>query len=282
MMLAFTSMLAIAPLCSAAEAEVKVHTDAPDVSVRTDADRDRAVVGTRVEDAAAIRAQGIKKPNKASGLIGMEVHNYQNEKLGEIKDLVLDFNSGKVSYAVLAVGGFLGIGEKLIAIPPSAFTVSDDQNFLKLNADKAKIEAAPGFAATNWPRIGDPGITHHRYWSGEASTGAPGAYQSDRSTRIYTDARDAKVRGEVRAHTDNDYKTIHGKVRTVDLKNNKIVIDTDAGVKKVFNIDDQTTFTSGRAKGLRLDEFRPGYDVTVRYDENEGRLNAYSIENTNP
>jgi sporulation protein YlmC with PRC-barrel domain len=85
----------------------------------------------------------------------------QNEKLGDIKDIVLDLSSGKISYVVLSVGGFLGIGDKLIAVPPSAFNASADDT-LVLDADKAKIQAAPGFVQTAWPDVNDPQFT--AYW----------------------------------------------------------------------------------------------------------------------
>src|SRR5262245_45233708 len=102
-----------APRINAADAEVKANVDLPksdtsvkregDAIVRTDLDRERAK---------------LRHANKASGLLGMEVRNRENQKLGEIKDLVME-NPGKVNYAVLAVGGFLGLGEKLIALPPN-------------------------------------------------------------------------------------------------------------------------------------------------------------------
>jgi sporulation protein YlmC with PRC-barrel domain len=91
----------------------------------------------------------------------MAVRNMQNEKLGDIKDIVLDLSSGKISYVVLSVGGFLGIGDKLIAVPPSAFNASADDT-LVLDADKAKIQAAPGFVQTAWPDVNDPQFT--AYW----------------------------------------------------------------------------------------------------------------------
>jgi hypothetical protein len=62
---------------------------------------------------------------------------------------------------VLSVGGFLGIGDKLIAVPPSAFNASADDT-LVLDADKAKIQAAPGFVQTAWPDVNDPQFT--AYW----------------------------------------------------------------------------------------------------------------------
>jgi sporulation protein YlmC with PRC-barrel domain len=63
---------------------------------------------------------------RMSQLVGMDVRNARGENLGDIKDLVVDADSGRVQYAVVGIGGFLGIGEKLSAFPMSAFKVSAD------------------------------------------------------------------------------------------------------------------------------------------------------------
>src|SRR5256885_13714801 len=55
--------------------------------------------------------------NRASEIIGMEVRNAQDQKLGKIEDIILDLASGHVSYAVLSMGGVLGIGDKLVVVP---------------------------------------------------------------------------------------------------------------------------------------------------------------------
>lgn len=106
--------------------------------------------------------KAVAKVNKASSLTGMAVKNMADEKLGDVKDIVLDLTSGKISYVVLSVGGFLGIGDKLIAVPPSAFTLSATSDSLLLDADKARIQAAPGFVQTAWPDVNDPNIVS--YW----------------------------------------------------------------------------------------------------------------------
>jgi sporulation protein YlmC with PRC-barrel domain len=143
----------------AQEAEGKVKIGGAEskatVNVDKDKDRDRNLDQTDRHLDRSERKTGISKFNKASGLIGMNVHNSQGENLGEIKDLVLDLHSGKVSYAVLSVGGFLGIGDKFIAVPPSVFTMGADDK-LVLNADKAKLQQAPGFAKNNWPDVENP------------------------------------------------------------------------------------------------------------------------------
>lgn len=63
---------------------------------------------------------------RMSQLVGMDVRNARGENLGDIKDLVVDADSGRVQYAVVGIGGFLGIGEKLSAFPMSAFKVTAD------------------------------------------------------------------------------------------------------------------------------------------------------------
>ena len=93
------------------------------------------------------------KITKASALIGMDVKNAQNEKLGTIKDIAFDIHTGRIAYAVLSTGGVLGIGDKLVAIPTSAFQTSTDEKFLVLNADKQKLETTPGFDKNNWPAM---------------------------------------------------------------------------------------------------------------------------------
>src|SRR5687767_7463824 len=57
----------------------------------------------------------------ASSLEGESVINRQGESIGEIEEIMLDVASGRIAYAVLAVGGFLGIGEKYFAVPWRAF-----------------------------------------------------------------------------------------------------------------------------------------------------------------
>jgi sporulation protein YlmC with PRC-barrel domain len=83
--------------------------------------------------------------NKASGIIGMEVRNQHNERLGAIKDVVFDLKSERVAYAVLGTSG------KLLAVPMGALSPSSDNTMLILAADKSKLEAARGMEPNNWP-----------------------------------------------------------------------------------------------------------------------------------
>ena len=92
----------------------------------------------------------------ASKLIGESVINQQNEDLGNIRELVIDAQSGRVAYAVLSFGGFLGMGTKLFAMPWGAFEFSVDRDKLVLNVDKEKLKSAPGFEKdAKWPDFAD-------------------------------------------------------------------------------------------------------------------------------
>lgn len=81
--------------------------------------------------------------HKASDIIGMEVCNSQNDKLGKVEDLIVDWKTGRVPYAVLSSGGILGIGDKLIVVPSSRFTYVAGQKKLLLDADKIGLQEAP-------------------------------------------------------------------------------------------------------------------------------------------
>jgi sporulation protein YlmC with PRC-barrel domain len=96
--------------------------------------------------------------NKASSFIGMQVQNLENERLGKVADLVFDPNSGKVSYVVLSIGGLLGIGDKLIAVPLSSLKPRPGQDHLVLNMDRQQLQNAPGLAQNNWPPLNSPGL----------------------------------------------------------------------------------------------------------------------------
>lgn len=99
-------------------------------------------------------------PMKASTIIGTHVVNPKGAHLGDIKEIVVDPRSGKVAYAVVAVGGFLGMGEKLIAVPFSTLEYSASRSDLVeseyiLHISKERLESAPGFDSEHWPLMSD-------------------------------------------------------------------------------------------------------------------------------
>jgi sporulation protein YlmC with PRC-barrel domain len=84
---------------------------------------------------------------RASDLIGLNVYNTNNESIGEIEDLIID-DGDNVRAIVLDVGGFLGIGERRVAVTPASIVVEKRGGELDraiINATKESLQNAPEF-----------------------------------------------------------------------------------------------------------------------------------------
>jgi hypothetical protein len=91
----------------------------------------------------------------ADTLVGNDVYNAQDENLGDIKEIMLDMGTGRVSYAVLSFGGVLGMGDKLFAVPWDALTLDTENKRFTLNVKKDTLDQAPGFNKDSWPDMAD-------------------------------------------------------------------------------------------------------------------------------
>lgn len=91
----------------------------------------------------------------ADTLLGNDVFNADGEDLGDIKEIMLDMRSGRVSYAVLSFGGFMGLGEKLFAVPWAALKLDTENKRFTLNVSHQQLEGAPGFDKNHWPDMAD-------------------------------------------------------------------------------------------------------------------------------
>jgi sporulation protein YlmC with PRC-barrel domain len=96
---------------------------------------------------AAVQKMDPSSSFLASNFIGQTVYSAANESVGEINDLVMDKQKGNI-VAIVGVGGFLGIGEKDVAMPIEQITMAKtDSNSMRLtiNATREQLEAAPVF-----------------------------------------------------------------------------------------------------------------------------------------
>ena len=91
----------------------------------------------------------------ADTLIGDSVVNGNEENLGDIKEIMLDIGTGSVAYAVLSFGGFLGMADKLFAVPWSALILDTRNKRFLLNVEKERLRDAPGFDKDDWPNMKD-------------------------------------------------------------------------------------------------------------------------------
>lgn len=99
----------------------------------------------------------------ASSLVGDQVVNSAGEDLGKLDELMIDLQTGRIAYAVLSFGGFMGIGNKLFAIPWNRLSVDEVNKRMILDVDRDLLERAPGFDKDNWPDMSDPSFGSQIY-----------------------------------------------------------------------------------------------------------------------
>lgn len=100
-----------------------------------------------------------ERAHRVSQIIGSEVRTKAGERIGEIRDLTLD-DAGGVRLAIVSTGGFLGVGDRLHAVPWDVLTLgSKDERVLDI--DKSRLAKAPGFTSKSWPNLSD------EHWAAE-------------------------------------------------------------------------------------------------------------------
>ena len=126
---------------------------------------------------------GIYKTHKGPGphlmgantLTGENVVNQKDEELGDIKEIMLDMRTGNVAYAVMSFGGFLGMGDKLFAVPWTALTLDTVNKRFVLAVERDHLVNAPGFDKDAWPDMTDAAWVNelHSYYGIKAYQNAP-------------------------------------------------------------------------------------------------------------
>jgi len=100
------------------------------------------VVGSAVVDVAVteVYATGYR----ASKILHSHVYNKKGERIGKIDDFIIG-SEKDVTFAIIAVGGFLGLGEKLVAVPAVLLEKNDKKQLVLPNAEKDDLKALPEF-----------------------------------------------------------------------------------------------------------------------------------------
>jgi len=88
-----------------------------------------------------VDVQKLSAGYRATKIIGSSVVNEANDKIGSIEDLLVQSND-RVLYAVLSVGGFIGIGERMVVVPFQALQITDDRILLPGSTKAELMELA--------------------------------------------------------------------------------------------------------------------------------------------
>jgi hypothetical protein len=86
---------------------------------------------------------------------GTAVYNRGGEKLGSIHTVMIDKVSGKVAYAVMSFGGFLGMGDRYHPLPWNVLTYDTSQGGYVVNLDQNQLKGAPTYGTSETPNWSD-------------------------------------------------------------------------------------------------------------------------------
>jgi sporulation protein YlmC with PRC-barrel domain len=125
-------------LCSAGSANAQATDNAARAGAPIAQHRDRA-------------SAGADRIARITDYTGKEVLNLHGEKLGEIVELAIDGGQGRVVYAVLASGGWLGLGQDLYAVPIGALQPNVVSDALRLGTAKTRLDERDAFNPDQWP-----------------------------------------------------------------------------------------------------------------------------------
>ena len=103
---------------------------------------------------------------------GTAVFNLQGERLGSVDCVMIDKQKGHVAYAVMAFGGFLGLGEKRHPVPWASMTYDTSKDGYVIPLSKEELKEAPTLDPDQYSQLGDPDYdaavyTHYKaepYW----------------------------------------------------------------------------------------------------------------------
>lgn len=126
---------------------------------------------------------------------GSRVLGTNQERLGELSDVILDARRGRVVYGLLEHGGVLGIGQDYVPVPWNNFRWDADSRVLSVGLTRERLESAPRIDRDDWQRLSD---AEWQRRSEQFFEGAEDGQAMDRWSRLVREGRDVTVRGTVR------------------------------------------------------------------------------------
>jgi sporulation protein YlmC with PRC-barrel domain len=148
-----------------------------------------------VTSTEALPPTGFVDPGRVSNLLDFDVYNRQDEQVGSVRDMVFNLQEMKIDYLIVDMGGFLGIGGKLVAVPYDQVEVqaatsesaqsssgsessNQPQNAIILDVTKDQMDQAPEFNPDMLPGLGEPADNWdadiQSFWASGAATGSAG------------------------------------------------------------------------------------------------------------
>ena len=169
---------------------------------------------------------------KASRLLGTPVSNLQDERLGQVENLMVDVSAGRIVAVIISSGGYIGLGDELSAVPPTALRFNARHDTLQLDASKEMLASSPHFKANQWPDFSQPGYAgevYHAYrvepyFSTTATTDVDNTRQivRDRDSSMLTTLDQGNSRADVKTAAQIRKEIVADSRMSVNARNVKI------------------------------------------------------------
>jgi hypothetical protein len=172
----------------------------------------------------------------ASKLMGMEANNLQGEKLGVVKNFAVDVNAGRIIAVIVSSGGYLGMGNELSAIPPTALRFNASHDTLQLDASKETFASMSHFKSHQWPDFREPAYVG-------------GVYRAYNVEPYFTTNGISSADNTARNAIDRDNRT----VTPIDQGNSQSDINTTAQIRKEILADDGMSTNAKNVKIITFD-----------------------------
>jgi sporulation protein YlmC with PRC-barrel domain len=212
-----------------------------------------ALVGLSLATGASSGLQDAPRVWLTSELIGMNVVSTQGDSLGSIEDVVVH-PGDDTAYAVLSFGGWMGVGDKLFAMPWSVLrrvereeAKPSSERSLVLPMDKEKLKQAPGFDKKKWP------VMANADWSKDVDTFYKGDTNPNTRQPVEASARKSIINLKVSDLRGCAVESPTGE-ELGDIK--ELAIDTDGRVSYVAMELDTKVGKGDRLIAVPWDSFK--------------------------
>jgi osmotically-inducible protein OsmY len=216
-------------------------TPAPDRTV-TPAPDSRYTTPSQIRDRDLRRSAGVL--SRSADIVGLEVRNYQREKLGKVSDLLFDLPAGRLVAVVVSSGGVLGVGDRQIAVDPAAFHYDAAEKVLHLEATKEALQNAPQFDVARWEELRNQPDTIVGYRGDRVFTSEPTRERANERDLTREPAKPAKPNNSAVNERDRAGK----EVTPLDQGNNKSDTETTANIRKAVMARDGLSVSAQNVK----------------------------------
>jgi hypothetical protein len=172
---------------------------------------------------------------KASKLMGASVNNLQDEKIGTVKNFIVDLAAGRIVAVIISSGGYMGMNGELSAVPPTALRFNAEHDTLQLDISKEMLANSPHFKSNEWPDFNQTGY-------------AGGVYHAYKVEPYFTTDATTSVDNTRLNVRDRDNHTL----TPLDQGNSQADIDTTAQIRKEIMADAGMTTNAKNVKIITL------------------------------